>query len=243
MCKRMQILRRTLSSMAARRKNSGIDPFDIPSWTDTLKTLGVPHHFTNGNGVHLNGNGKVPSKPVGSMLKLELNEKISVWQGDITEIQTDAIVNAANKSLLGGGGVDGAIHAAAGPELRAECASLHGCLTGEAKMTKSYRLPCKYVIHTVGPIGQKPDKLRSCYWNCLELLKEHELRTCAFPCISTGVYGYPNEEACHMAVETVRKWLEMDDNSSLVDRIVFCVFLDLDVDLYEKILPEYFPPE
>ncbi|GAU97910.1 hypothetical protein RvY_09132-2 [Ramazzottius varieornatus] len=98
------------------------------------------------------------------------------------------------------------------------------------------------VIHTVGPIGSKPEKLRSCYWNSLELLKKHSLRSCVFPCISTGVYGYPHEPAAEVAVETVRKWLDTNDNSTLVDRIVFCCFLDVDLDCYERHLPVHFPP-
>ncbi|OQV20102.1 O-acetyl-ADP-ribose deacetylase MACROD1 [Hypsibius exemplaris] len=229
---------------AAEYSTTGVDPLDIPCWTEHLKSLHIPT-ATNGeasSAAHTNGKALKHAVLDEEPVRQNFNDKISLWQGDITEFQADAIVNAANKSLLGGGGVDGAIHHAAGPDLRAECLKLHGCATGEAKITKGFRLPCKHVIHTVGPIGEKPEKLRSCYLNSLDLLKEHELRTVVFPCISTGIYGYPNEAACLVAIESVRHWLETGDNSSLVDRIIFCLYEDVDVDCYEKHLPTYFPP-
>ncbi|KAL2077396.1 hypothetical protein ACEWY4_026900 [Coilia grayii] len=154
---------------------------------------------------------------------------------------------AANRTLLGGGGVDGAIHRAAGPLLRKECATLGGCETGEAKITGAYGLPAKYVIHTVGPIvhGAVSDRdrkaLQDCYLNSLKTAVEKKLRTVAFPCISTGVYGYPPEEAVEMALATVREYL--DEHHEQLDRVIFCVFLGSDDDLYRRALPLYFPQD
>lgn len=168
-----------------------------------------------------------------------LNEKVSLYQGDLTKLAVDVIVNAANSKLAGGGGVDGAIHKAAGKELLVECASLNGCKTGCAKITKGYKLPAKYVIHTVGPKGEIPEELQSAYQNSLDLAVEKKLRTIAFPCISTGVYGYPQEEASIVALKAIRDFLEHDHN--LIERIIFCVFLDTDKEYYEKYLPLFFP--
>lgn len=139
-------------------------------------------------------------------------DKITVIQGDITKQQVDAIVNAANTSLLGGGGVDGAIHRAAGSGLLAECRTLNGCQTGEAKMTRGYNLPAKYVIHTVGPVWQggrnhEDELLASCYYESLKLAEKHQIKTMAFPAISTGVYSFPMERAAAIAVKTVQQFL------------------------------------
>ncbi|KAM4598843.1 ADP-ribose glycohydrolase MACROD2 [Fundulus diaphanus] len=167
-----------------------------------------------------------------------LADKVSLYKGDITVLEVDAIVNAANTSLLGGGGVDGCIHKAAGSCLYDECHSLNGCETGKAKITCGYDLPARYVIHTVGPVarGHVGDKeikdLTSCYKNSLDLVKEHDLRTVAFPCISTGIYGYPNEPAADIALNTVKEWIE--ENPDKITRVIFCVFLENDFAIYKK---------
>ena len=160
------------------------------------------------------------------MISEKVKNQIQVVQGDITKLDCDGIVNAANRSLLGGGGVDGAIHRAAGPELLAECRTLHGCRTGEAKITKGYRLKAKYIIHTVGPIysGTAEDaaQLADCYRNSLNLAKEHDVHSIAFPAISTGVYGYQLEDATEIAVKTVAQWLK--DHADYAMQVIFCCF-------------------
>ncbi|RAR11779.1 MACRO domain containing protein 1 [Stemphylium lycopersici] len=177
-----------------------------------------------------------------------LNDKISIIRQDITTLAIDAIVNAANTSLLGGGGVDGAIHRAAGPELIEECETLDGCETGSAKITKAYELPSKKVIHAVGPIYWKEGAARSaellsgCYRKSLELAAENECRTIAFSALSTGVYGYPSHEASYAALETVRKFLVEEGNAEKLDRVIFCNFLQKDEDAYFEQVPDYFPP-
>ncbi|KAM4903983.1 ADP-ribose glycohydrolase MACROD2 [Sylvia borin] len=177
--------------------------------------------------------------------KKSLSEKVSLYRGDITLLEVDAIVNAANSSLLGGGGVDGCIHRAAGPCLVAECRNLSGCETGQAKITCGYDLPAKYVIHTVGPIARghltdtHKENLASCYKSSLKLAKEYNIRSIAFPCISTGIYGFPNEPAAVIALNTTKEWLSKNHNE--VDRIIFCVFLEVDYKIFKKKMGEFFP--
>jgi O-acetyl-ADP-ribose deacetylase (regulator of RNase III) len=153
-------------------------------------------------------------------------DRISIIEGDITRQQVDAIVNAANSSLLGGGGVDGAIHRAAGPELLAECRTLGGCPTGDARITRGYRLPATWVIHTVGPIWQGGERgedalLASCYRNSLALAAAHGIRTIAFPAISTGAYGFPLERATKIALAEVKRFLNQDAS---IEKVVFVCY-------------------
>ena len=166
---------------------------------------------------------------------------IEVLQGDITKLEVDAIVNAANKSLLGGGGVDGAIHRAAGRSLLEECKTLNGCETGQSKITKGYNLPAKYVIHTVGPVwsgGNKQERelLKSCYYTALELARENNIKTIAFPSVSCGVYRFPIEEACKIAVDTVEEYLNNYDG---FEKVIFINPSEDIVEIYEKILTSY----
>ena len=165
----------------------------------------------------------------------EITEKLEVIQGDITTLDVDAIVNAANRSLLGGGGVDGAIHRAAGPGLLEECRTLGGCPTGEARITGGYNLAARHVIHTVGPVysGKPRDRtlLTGCYQNSLQLAADNNLTSVAFPAISCGVYGYPIEEACKIAVDTSCRFLKANPS---ITRVIFMLFSPGDLKVYEE---------
>ncbi|XP_062466781.1 ADP-ribose glycohydrolase MACROD2 isoform X2 [Pezoporus occidentalis] len=203
---------------------------NIPTWMEDLKSKSE-------------GDGETAKEDLQG--KKSLSEKVSLYRGDITLLEVDAIVNAANSTLLGGGGVDGCIHRAAGPCLVAECRNLSGCETGQAKITCGYDLPAKYVIHTVGPIARgyltddHKENLASCYKSSLKLAKENNIRSIAFPCISTGIYGFPNEPAAVIALNTIKEWLSKNHNE--VDRIIFCVFLEVDYKIFKKKMGEFFP--
>ena len=163
---------------------------------------------------------------------------IKVIKGDITKLKVEAIVNSASPDLLGGGGVDGAIHAAAGPELLAECKKLGGCAMGGAKLDKGYNLPAKHIIHTVGPVygrenGNEAKLLAACYKNCLKLAQENNIRSVAFPAISTGAYGYPKEEAAKIAIKIVQDFC--DSNPTSFDEVIFVCFDDETFEIFKKL--------
>jgi O-acetyl-ADP-ribose deacetylase (regulator of RNase III) len=172
------------------------------------------------------------------VMGVRLADRLRVVQGDITQLDVDAIVNAAEESLLGGSGVDGAIHRAAGPGLLAECRGLGGCPTGAARLTGGHHLPARYVIHAVGPVYEtgregEADRLRSCYRESLRLAAGQALWTIAFPCISTGAFGYPKEEACRIAAEVVLGWLAQNEYPR---QVTFCCYEPEDADLYRQVL-------
>jgi O-acetyl-ADP-ribose deacetylase (regulator of RNase III) len=172
--------------------------------------------------------------------KSKMIKQTSVFQGDITQLPVDAIVNAAKNSLLGGGGVDGAIHRAAGPELLAECRQLNGCATGEAKITKGYKLPAKWVIHTVGPVWHggnqgEDEMLARCYRHSLTLAEQYQIKSIAFPAISTGVYGFPFERATRIAIAEVNKFLHSHKSP---EQVIFVCFAQSAYDCYMKVVQE-----
>ncbi|KAH3732005.1 O-acetyl-ADP-ribose deacetylase MACROD1 [Pelomyxa schiedti] len=217
----------------------------LEKWPVTLRRCAMQRKFPQLRVLHKSigldiPKGAVPESPLFPSSPA-LNEKICLWYGDITTLKVDAIVNAAHSWLTGGGGVDGAIHSAAGPDLVAECLKLDGCAQGEAKLTGGYKLPAKYIIHTVGPLGENSPILSSCYHSSLCLARERGIRTLAFCCISTGHYKYPTYPAAHIALCTARKWLEDADNASYIDGIVFCVNTVHNEVAYEDLMPIYFP--
>jgi O-acetyl-ADP-ribose deacetylase (regulator of RNase III) len=225
----------------------------IPPWTDTAQEYEIvyrfpdftkrfdigPHCLTLKERFDLQGlvdGCKQPPSP-------SFDDKVSlIAGGNLAHVATDAIINASNCWLTTGKGVNGAVHSGAGECLLDECVRLGGCEVGDAKLTSGYNLPAKHVIHTVGPDGadtDRADKLRSCYWNCLEVCLSMSIRTVAFPCISTGQYGYPSVEAGHVALTTIRDWLTV--NHSQIDRIVFVTKMTRDEETYSSLMLKYFP--
>jgi O-acetyl-ADP-ribose deacetylase (regulator of RNase III) len=171
-------------------------------------------------------------------MKKKSDKKIEILRGDITKLEVDAIVNAANTTLLGGGGVDGAIHRAAGPELLAECRTLGGCAPGDATITRGYRLPARFVIHTVGPVWHggkrgESETLANCYRNSLQVAVENGIQTLAFPAISCGAYGYPIQDAAQIALKTVREFLTTADE---IDKVIFVLWSEDICDAYRQSL-------
>lgn len=171
----------------------------------------------------------------------DLEKRIEICVANITTLKVDAIVNAANSSLLGGGGVDGAIHRAAGPELALECRMLNGCKTGQAKITKAYKLPAQFVIHTVGPVWQdgnhdEPKLLRDCYQNSFLLAEKHQCQTIAFPAISTGIYRFPVLAAAKIAIETIGNLMQDHETPQ---KVIFCCFSNEVAQLYDQALEDY----
>ncbi|XP_068531820.1 ADP-ribose glycohydrolase MACROD2 isoform X1 [Anas acuta] len=261
-----RLLKMTLEERRKEYSREYVALKDIPTWMEEMKSK----NESDGENAKEEQQGKK-----------SLSEKVSLYRGDITLLEVDAIVNAANSSLLGGGGVDGCIHRAAGPCLVAECRNLSGCETGQAKITCGYELPAKcdgfemgavpkvfrailllsetkrgkleftrmensmHVIHTVGPIARghltdtHKENLANCYKSSLKLAKENNIRSLAFPCISTGIYGFPNEPAAVIALNTIKEWLSKNHNE--VDRIIFCVFLEIDYKIFKKKMGEFFP--
>jgi len=170
-----------------------------------------------------------------------LNERVCLYRGDITTLEIDAIVNAANERLMGGGGVDGSIHRAAGYQLKDACRSIGFCPTGKAVITKGFFLPADYIIHTVGPIGHYKQLLYSCYQECFDRMLENNLKTIAFCCISTGIYGFPNDDAARIALTVTRERLEQHPKNE-IELVIFCCFLLKDVEIYERYMTKQFFP-
>ena len=217
-------------------RGEAVDSITVPF--STLMDLAESWENCAGIVINPRGNGcQLPKKMFHAIRDYTPMSRFVLVKGDITKFHGDAIVNAARHSLLGGGGVDGVIHRAAGPELLEECRTLKGCRTGEAKMTGGYNLPAEHVIHTVGPrYGKDKDPeglLASCYFNCLDLARKNDLRSIVFPCISTGAFGFPKDAAARIALSAVCWWF--DHNPDYVMNVYFCCHSDEDISPYRKL--------
>jgi len=225
---------------------------DIKSWSKSFETYNLrATSFVNrkfvgrkqlDDQVDLQFSPLIPITP-----NSQANQKIALWKGDITRLQVDAIVNAARPSLLGGGGIDRAIHLGAGKELLEECKPLNGCKHGETKITQGYQLPCKYILHTVGPNRDLHTEeegyplLRKCYLTCLDKVVERDIKTVAFCSISTGAYRFPLRNTAHVALNTIRNWMDKEENLKRVSLIILNVFSEEDESIYAELMPLYFP--
>lgn len=191
----------------------------------------------------MSNNDSDDSVPLESIPRWSPGSRVRLWQGDLIRLRTAAVVNAANSGLWAGGGVCGALHRAAGREMEEECRGLAPCPTGEARVTKGYRLPARAVVHAVGPRGEKPELLAAAYEATLDACAREGLESVGFCCISTGIYGYPPAKAARVALAAVKRWMVRAGDEPAVRDVVFCVFLESDLEIYRALMPSFFGPE
>jgi len=235
----------TLKQRRARYKVPYVTPEEITTWADEEVDKDLKDYY----GMRDNYSGfwkfRGTEKRVGGVFpqSVLLNKKVAIYNGSVVHLELDAVMNACNTMMAGGGGVDGAIHCAAGAQLYQEESMVDGCPYGEVRVTRGYCMPARMVIHAAGPIGEKPKKLKNCYINALNEAVRHGCRTVGFCGVSTGNYGYPIESASEIALSTVRKWLETDDNLDKLDLIVFACYHYLEQKIYQKSMQRFFPKE